>query len=788
MPSIPITTRAQIITLKALGYTNEEICTKLCLPLARRSIDRIYTRALDRGFDPEKPICLDNYVEDAPRSGRPTKQTEQAKAEVEAKVTTDRYGREKSAEVIAAEIGLSSTTVRAILEKAGYKKTKPTRKPGLTDVMKKARLEFCLAHVDKGDDFWHNVIWTDETSVVLGHRRGGYKVWRKSNERVVKSVIRPRWKGYSEFMFWGCFTYKEKGPCHIYSPETAAMKKQSLKDIEEINEIVEPLKRAEWERVQEEKRKKMKRRPSTMANWRWDKQHGKLSRSERGGIDWYRYWKEIQMRKLIPFAKKVNGIIVEDGAGCHAHWYVQYVYSIEGVRKLLWCGNSPDLNAIEPVWSRMKRDTTKKGAPQSRNDAEKKWTKCWKEDLPQEVLQGLVDRIREHMKRVIECEGGNEYEEGLKTRETLRKERVKKREQEKEEKAKKLQEMLDQQSQVRLIKKEEQAREKEFLARERLKDKERERKERESVRDARLKEFERLREQRAQQKMERKQRQEQKLEQKREQQQQKQQQREQREQQIQQPREQPQQLQREQPQQLQREQILQQIEQQLQRQQEQQQQQMELQQQQQREQMELQQQHQREHMEKQQQQQRKQMELQQQQQREQMELQLLQQREQMQLQLQQQRELLLQQMERQLRQRQRKQQLQQLRREELREQQREKQLQQQIRQELQQQIEQELPTEQEVEEQIEREIIETERYKQVEIQMEGKRSKQGKAKQQPEHRQTGQTRVLRSGERQVDNKREETQTERKQGKAKQLAEQPQPQAGPGRVLRKREKR
>ena len=91
--------------------------------------------------------------------------------------------------------------------------------------------------------------------------------------------------------------------------------------------------------------------------------------------------------------------------------------------KLDWCGNSPDLNAIEPLWSRMKRDIIKKGAPQARDNAIKKWTKCW-EEVPQEILQRYVDRVREHMKRVIECEGGNEYEEGLKTREKLKQEGV----------------------------------------------------------------------------------------------------------------------------------------------------------------------------------------------------------------------------------------------------------------------------------------------------------------------------------------------------------------------------
>jgi hypothetical protein len=817
MPSIPNATRAQIVTLKALGYTNEEICSKLHLALVHRSLDRIYARALDRGFNPEKPTCLDDHVSDASRSGRPTKQTEQAKAGVEAKVTTDRYGREKSAEVIAAEVGLSTSTVRTILKKAGYKKTKPTRKPGLTEEMKKARLEFCRAHVDKGDDFWHNIIWTDETSVILGQRRGGYKVWRKSNERVLRSVIRPRWKGFSEFMFWGSFTYKEKGPCHIYSTENAVMKKQALKEVEELNETLEPLKRAEWEQAQEEKRRKMRRRPSRVAIWRWDKDHGKLSRSERGGIDWYRYWKEIQTKKLIPFAKKVNGILVEDGAGCHKHWYVQLVYNIEAVNRLAWCGNSPDLNAIEPLWFKMKRDTTKKGAPQSRADAVRKWNACW-EEVSQEVLQQYVDRIREHMKRVIECEGGNEYEEGLKTRETLKRERVEKRVQEKVEKERRLQEMIDQQSQVRLIKRDNQAKRKEFLAQERLKDKEKEKKEREAVRDARLKEFERLREQRAQQKLEKKEQQKKKQEQKQEQKREQKQELLRRQQQLEQKLDMRGQIQHDLHQRQRQDLLLREIELQIDTQQEEQWEQMEEQQRQQREQMELEQRRRREQIELEQRQRREQIELEQQQQREQLELELQQQREQMELKLQQQREQLEQELQQQreqqrepVEQRQqqarRKLQLDRLRRLELQELQQRELLQQQE----EQQREQEQQHEQEVQQQIEREIDEMECHKQAEIQVERKHDKKGYTKQLPEQPQTRQARVLRKCERQgnVDTERhngeggevrqEAADTEMKQhkGKAKQLAKQPEKpeklekpeplQAGRSRVLRKRER-
>jgi transposase len=43
---------------------------------------------------------------------------------------------------------------------------------------------------------------------------------------------------------------------------------------------------------------------------------------------------------------------------------------MSGLIRLLWPGNSPDLNAIEPTWMYMKRETTKNGASTSRKVAE----------------------------------------------------------------------------------------------------------------------------------------------------------------------------------------------------------------------------------------------------------------------------------------------------------------------------------------------------------------------------------------------------------------------------------
>ena len=143
---------------------------------------------------------------------------------------------------------------------------------------------------------------------------------------------------------------------------------------------------------------------------------GKLARGGGKGIDWWRYKEEILLPKLLPFAKECekerSGTIVqEDRAPAHAHWHQDVTYNLHDVTRLLWCGNSPDLNAIEPCWFWMKRKPTRKGAPKSRAEAIRVWLSCWR-DLPQKVIQAWIERIPRHIQKIIELEGGNEYREG----------------------------------------------------------------------------------------------------------------------------------------------------------------------------------------------------------------------------------------------------------------------------------------------------------------------------------------------------------------------------------------
>ncbi|KAL2262698.1 hypothetical protein VTK26DRAFT_405 [Humicola hyalothermophila] len=85
-----IATRAQALTLKLLLHADNATVERLT-GLKSRTVNSIVDKALERGFDPEtSPIILDKYVNDAPKSGRPSKQTDEVKETALKKETRSR--------------------------------------------------------------------------------------------------------------------------------------------------------------------------------------------------------------------------------------------------------------------------------------------------------------------------------------------------------------------------------------------------------------------------------------------------------------------------------------------------------------------------------------------------------------------------------------------------------------------------------------------------------------------------------------------------------------------------
>jgi hypothetical protein len=72
-------------------------------------------------------------------------------------------------------------------------------------------------------------------------------VWRILEERFTKSYIRLCWKEFSNFIFWVCFSYDKKSPCHIWKPEIKTEKVAVQKEIDKLNKKLEPILHQEWE-------------------------------------------------------------------------------------------------------------------------------------------------------------------------------------------------------------------------------------------------------------------------------------------------------------------------------------------------------------------------------------------------------------------------------------------------------------------------------------------------------------------------------------------------------------
>jgi hypothetical protein len=108
-------------------------------------------------------------------------------------------------------------------------------------------------------------------------------------------------------------------------------------------------------------------------------ENGAIKRAaKKGGINWYQYLTKCLLPILIPFAiecqiNRLDTIIQEDKAPAHSSKHQQVYFDAAGLQRLLWPGNSPDLNIIEPCWYYLKWVTIKKGALKNRVEVERAW-------------------------------------------------------------------------------------------------------------------------------------------------------------------------------------------------------------------------------------------------------------------------------------------------------------------------------------------------------------------------------------------------------------------------------
>src|SRR5450432_2097678 len=237
----------QALTYLELGLPIFQIEAKT--GIKKTQIYNIRKKALLHGWIPDT-IIETYHIDDSSRSGRPNTSKEVIDLILET-VTKNSTTRGWSCKRIAQEVSLKSkvsiSTVCKTLKENGYSSYKRTMKPGLKLDDKARRYKWCLDHKDWKLEDWKNVIWTDETSVKLGGVRGARRIWRKRNEAFHPHVITRRWKGFSEFMWWSCFSYDKKGPYHIWELETKEEREACKKDLEERNRLRYDEDKLNWE-------------------------------------------------------------------------------------------------------------------------------------------------------------------------------------------------------------------------------------------------------------------------------------------------------------------------------------------------------------------------------------------------------------------------------------------------------------------------------------------------------------------------------------------------------------
>ena len=175
-----VATRAQVLTLKEFAGLKPEAISEIT-GVKRSEIFNILKRAKERGYEKEH-LLQDRFFEDATRPSRPPVVTKTAVDEVKKVISESRKTRSLTVVDIARRVRaatsseISPSSIWRALRFSGYWKVKPTMKPGLTSVQKVERLKWYLAHKDWTLEDWKQVLWSDETSIIYGLRRGGEKV------------------------------------------------------------------------------------------------------------------------------------------------------------------------------------------------------------------------------------------------------------------------------------------------------------------------------------------------------------------------------------------------------------------------------------------------------------------------------------------------------------------------------------------------------------------------------------------------------------------------------------
>lgn len=192
---IPLEVRKIILKLYLEHKTYREIGE--LIGKSHSSVYKIIKKYINTGDLPPKP-----------RSGRPKMLSSRQERSIVSKIKANPH---LSAPKIAAalenteNVSVSTQTVRNTLKHAGYHGRSTRKKPFICKRNAIKRLEFAKKHINQPDEFWKNVVFTDESKYNIFGSDGRRMVWRKPNtEFQFKNINATVKHGGGNVMVWGC--------------------------------------------------------------------------------------------------------------------------------------------------------------------------------------------------------------------------------------------------------------------------------------------------------------------------------------------------------------------------------------------------------------------------------------------------------------------------------------------------------------------------------------------------------------------------------------------------------
>lgn len=192
----------RIIKLYFKGLSYRQIANRLEISFS--SVRNIVKKYLTTGS-----------VLNKPRPGRPTKFNEREQRSIHRIVERDPTA---SAAMIAQEVATTSNTtfclqtVRNVIHKFNYYGRVQRRKPFISEVNRKKRLQFAKTYINEDLEFWKNVIFSDESKFNIFGSDGRKYVWRKPNTEFQARHVRPTVKhGGGSVLVWGCMSWNGTG-------------------------------------------------------------------------------------------------------------------------------------------------------------------------------------------------------------------------------------------------------------------------------------------------------------------------------------------------------------------------------------------------------------------------------------------------------------------------------------------------------------------------------------------------------------------------------------------------